>query len=118
MTHYPIRYRVMFCTLRHFILSKCFRIDRGCLIIASRSHWEEQKLSPHPFKAQNPERPPSDQKIKEPEVLLLVGRAPFLHPDLVGSREEETQSRKTKGGSLIKGKSREEKSFAWSKEKR
>lgn len=107
----------MFWTLRHFILSKCFRIDRGCLIIASRSHWEEQKLSPHAFKAKNPGRSPSDQKIKEPGVLLLVGRVPFLHPDLVGSRKE-TQSRKTKGGSFIKGKSGEKKSFAWPKEKR
>lgn len=33
-----------------------------------------------------------------------MGCGPFLHPDLVGSREE-AQSRKMKGDSVIKGES-------------
>ena len=43
--------------------------------------------------------------------LSLMGCGPFLHPDLVGSREE-AQSRKMKGDSVIKGESTEKNSFA------
>lgn len=43
---------------------KALQKDKGCLITGSRSHQEEEKLSPHPLKAQNTGPAPSDQKIK------------------------------------------------------
>lgn len=81
--------------------------DRGCLInTIKKPLGRMQALAQTP---QSPEPRMGPFLSEDKTVLSLVGHVPLLHHEFVGSRQAETQGRKTKGDSVIKRESREKK---------
>ena len=90
---------------------KVLQKDRGCLITGSRSHWEEQKLSPHPLKAQNTGPVPSDQKIKGLDGLwaFVIDGLWAISPSCCGVEQRGGSEQKNEGRLCNQGEKHKEK---------